>query len=522
METTGTSAASVQILDRHSELYLLRRDVPVLVQAGDYPRACHRIVQTMPKLYTDRYGYSDLLAMPNQELRLGFRNESDHVTLLDSLFSTVREHQRSVLRFMQKEMPHYRAGLNLLALHLFDSGDLIQALEVARASFQGKQNCVFTESVVERIVKRLRDEGKLGETQLSDTEQTMLKSFERFLCPKAFSNFEVYRTGEVFVCCGSLVPASIGNVFEQDFGSIWNSERAQEIRRSIHDGSYRYCSRTCPNLRADTLPTRSGIEVLPEAASRDARIAKRQLVVLDDGPEYVNLANDYTCNLSCPSCRRGMRSADSKRREVLDQVYERGIRPLLDHVRILQIAGDGDPFASKHYRQILAALSREKYPKLKLRLLTNGVLLDQEEWLQFSNIHPLLDQISISIDAATAETYAVVRRGGDWDRLMANLEHLAERRRDGAFPFFNLNFVVQQRNFREMPQFVELGRKLSVDQVIFVAVHNQTEAFTGTEFRCADVTDPSHSEFEEFQAMLHHPLLRDPIVRFGFPLPKTH
>ena len=38
-------------------------------------------------------------------------------------------------------------------------------------------------------------------------------------------------------------------------GDVWNSSGAQEIRRSILDGDYSYCSRTlCPMIANDNLP----------------------------------------------------------------------------------------------------------------------------------------------------------------------------------------------------------------------------------------------------------------------------
>ncbi|MFN8392915.1 MAG: radical SAM protein [Bdellovibrionota bacterium] len=509
-------------VDRHAKLYELRQQVTTLVTDCRYVDAIHLIEQRLPKLYLMPHGFGDLVANPSHDVRNGYRAQADHVTLLDSLFCETRTHQLEVLRQMSIETPDYRAGINLLTLKLLEAGAAREALELARSCFESKQNCVYSEAVLGETLRKVCEEGIPEDLKLSDVEESLLEDFSQFYCPKAFTNFEVFRTGEVFVCCGSLLPASIGNVYDSDFKSIWNSDAAQKIRASIHDGSFRYCSRTCTNIRTKNLPLKRDVEALPQELYRSSRISNNKLLVLQDGPKTVNLAHDYTCNLSCPSCRRGMKSADSKRREALDQVFERGISPLLAHTRDLQIAGDGDPFASKHYRQILSALSVEKYPTLKLRLLTNGVLFDENEWNNFANIHPLLADISISIDAATPETYELVRRGGDWARLMNNLEFLGERRREGKFPVLSLNFVVQQRNFREMAAFVELGKRFNADRIFFQPVHNQTESFTQTEFRDADILNPSHPDYTAFQESLYHPLLSDPVVRIGFPRPTDH
>src|SRR5260370_25652089 len=54
---------------------------------------------------------------------------------------------------------------------------------------------------------------------------------------------EIEQTGNVYVCCPAWLPLVMGNAREQPAEKIWNSMAAQEVRKSIHDGSYRYCSK---------------------------------------------------------------------------------------------------------------------------------------------------------------------------------------------------------------------------------------------------------------------------------------
>ncbi|MFN8391198.1 MAG: SPASM domain-containing protein [Bdellovibrionota bacterium] len=501
--------------DRQVVFNQLREAVVKIVGLREEMLAIELIVTTVPHLYSEPEGFADLLVHPSTDVRAGYRHEADYTALLDSLFVDFPDRGLNLLLRMTRERPSCRTAFNLVALRLVELERYREALAFARAAFQAKQNCVYTEDVLRAVLVPLCAGGIPEDLRLSDIEMALMDSHEEFFCPKAFNNFEVYRTGEVFMCCGSLLPASIGNVFDQPFDQIWNSETAQAIRESIHDGSFRYCSRTCTSLRGRGLPLKAELEQQTEDP-REKRLLSERLTVLDDGPTLVNLAHDYTCNLSCPSCRRTKLSADSKRREVLDIVFDRGIKPLLPFVKNLQIAGDGDPFASKHYRQILAELSIARFPELRLKLLTNGVLLDANEWAAFSNIHPLLAEVSVSVDAATPETYAIVRRGGDWNRLERNLEHLGCERAKGVFPVFSLNFVVQQLNYREMPAFVEMGRRLGADRLDFQPVHNQTEAFARHEFQRAEVTHPLHSEYPDLQRVLRDPLLNDPIVNLCF------
>ena len=63
-------------------------------------------------------------------------------------------------------------------------------------------------------------------------------------CEIPFQDFEVLPGGHVHLCCAAFMGESVGNLVFMDHQSIWNSEGARRIRQSIHDGSFRYCSRS--------------------------------------------------------------------------------------------------------------------------------------------------------------------------------------------------------------------------------------------------------------------------------------
>jgi hypothetical protein len=50
--------------------------------------------------------------------------------------------------------------------------------------------------------------------------------------------------GSVHACCANWIqedPGRYGRITDRPLREVWNSERAREFRRSILDGSYRYC-----------------------------------------------------------------------------------------------------------------------------------------------------------------------------------------------------------------------------------------------------------------------------------------
>lgn len=337
------------------------------------------------------------------------------------------------------------------------------------------------------------------------------EDLSRFFCELPFSYAEIHRTGKVHMCCPSYSGGRhIGNVFTDAPEKIWNSYRAQAIRARIHDASFKLCHHTkCPNIAGRDLDSRQRLletEAMgPIVANKTTALAK--------GPRTVKLCHDESCNLSCPSCRRHLIVADKARQAQLDRMVNEFIVPFLRDTRLLVLSGDGDPFASKHYRDVLKATKRNN-PDLRIGLHTNGVLCDERAWAD-CQLEGRVDTVEVSIDAADPNTYAIVRRGGDFARLLRNLAFLAKRRAAGEIKEFQLSFVVQAANFREMPAFVALGKELGVDRIRFALIRHWWRGMLPTNFPKARVWTGNHPDHDAFLAVLRDPLIVDPVVWAG-------
>ena len=330
-------------------------------------------------------------------------------------------------------------------------------------------------------------------------------------CSHPFDNFESYLRGEVRLCCPAWLPVPIGNLERQSAEEIWNSRAAQDIRRSILDGSYRYCSRMhCPKITAGALPAADALtnqEHRGFVASQRTHLAR--------GPRRVVLNHDRSCNLSCPSCRTRMIVARKAERERLNAMADRVLMPLLEHARTVHVTGSGDPFGSAHFRYVLRQIGRRRPPRLRLELQTNGLLLAQS-WAELA-LDGLVHTLSISIDATRPETYARVRRGGRFERLLDNLAFVAERRRAGTIARVRLDFVVQTLNFREMPEAVDLVRRFGFDGLKFQMIRSWN-TYSPDEFAEHNIGSPDHPRFTELLEVLRDPRLDVEWVEFwGFP-----
>lgn len=349
--------------------------------------------------------------------------------------------------------------------------------------------------------------------------------FSRYFCSFPFEHAAITATGEVYQCCAAFLPTPAGNLSDQTFDEVWNSEQAQAVRRTIHEGTFTFCREAkCPYLQGTvSLPLK---ESLQDPEYRE--IIEKKQTKLARGPREVHIAYDTTCNLACPFCRNDFIALKGeeleKSRRIHQQVFDHGLR---DATRVM-ISAQGDPFASKLYSQILENFDEKKHPKLRIKITTNGLLFTEEAWERIRASHDAIDWIHVSVNAATAESFRINQKGGDFERLMKNLHFIKTLRRKPLWNslratrlvrrktrFISLSFIIQQNNYREIPKFIELGKELDIDQAMFTSIFHADRTFSDREFAKLPVHLPNHPEHQEFLRVMADTSLADPMVYMG-------
>jgi hypothetical protein len=87
-------------------------------------------------------------------------------------------------------------------------------------------------------------------------------------------------------------------------------------------------------------------------------------------------------------------------------------------------------------------------------------------------------------------------------------------RANGPLEWLGINMVVQENNFREMRQFVELGKRFRVDTVYFHKLVNWG-TFSDREYARRAVHQTSHPSHPDLVDTLLDPVFDDPIVYLG-------
>ena len=139
-------------------------------------------------------------------------------------------------------------------------------------------------------------------------------------------------------------------------------------------------------------------------------------------------------------------------------------------------------------------------------------------WDKISGIHNNIGSVIISLDAATEPVYNITRAGGNWSRLLENLQFLSTKYREGYIKKIRLDFVVQGVNYTDMPGFINIGKDLNISHpegptLYFSRVHNWR--WSPEEFKKHKIWDPGHEEYGNFVQILKDPIFNDKDVDMG-------
>ena len=115
-----------------------------------------------------------------------------------------------------------------------------------------------------------------------------------------------------------------------------------------------------------------------------------------------------------------------------------------------------------------------------------------------------LQQLGVSIDGASKETYEKLRLGGNWDKIRKNLDCIAELKEKHNFRFI-LHFVVQKDNYHEMEKIIDLGVEYNADRVWL----NKIEDWgTYDNFTEQNIFTPTHPDNIDYNLFLNNVLQR--------------
>jgi molybdenum cofactor biosynthesis enzyme MoaA len=371
----------------------------------------------------------------------------------------------------------------VLAKLELDCGNIEKAFEFARKAYEIEDYPLF-------ISHLYCDIGAAAKKAKLNLEIPFnIDNLSEYFCPTPFDNYGItgydFNTRAFYIGICECMPWFSGT----DGAEGFNSSIHQKIRASIHDGSYRYCSRiSCPIINNNLLAKDEEITDL-----RHKDIMERELTTIPASTR-MHLIYDRSCNLRCPSCRQDFLQYSKEQTSMLNHFAETEILPFLNTTTKLWFGMEA--LASPHSLTILRTITPAAYPDLEICMQTNASHNLEAKWKELGDTAGLIKSVFVSIDGSNRQTFEKLRYPAKWDRLMANMEFLTKLKRDGSLSETSIRFVVQKDNYKQMADMLHLAAGWGVNNVCFIKIRKH--AMPDGEFMEKNVFSDSHPLHDDF------------------------
>lgn len=162
---------------------------------------------------------------------------------------------------------------------------------------------------------------------------------------------------------------------------------------------------------------------------------------------YAHIEITEKCNLKCIMC--GANKLLNRKTEMNYELFKRIIDELSEcGLKSVTIGAIGEPTLNKNLPEMLRYIQQKK---INLGLITNLSLPMSKELI---NVIRNVDDLTVSIDGASKETYEKIRVGANFERTISNLKKVASSKKKNQF--LTINYVIQKENYFEIPKMIEL------------------------------------------------------------------
>jgi len=252
-------------------------------------------------------------------------------------------------------------------------------------------------------------------------------------------------------------------IIPDDVASIIASRYALTLERALSDVSYIH-----DHLKTNHFLDISGDSVVGRVPRLDSL--------------YLHLTR--RCNLSCLQCYYRTSDADTRTDLPTARIFTM-IDELTAHGGKSITLSGGEPLLHPDIRKILTYCA----PKLTVRLLTNGTMIDRE-WASFLSSMNIF--VQISIDGSTREIHDTIRSPGSFDKSLRAIALLQDA---GLGHRLNLCTTVMNTNLHDLRNIISLCERLGVPQVRFLPLRNVGAARRHWDAIGAGLTTADYEQF---------------------------
>jgi MoaA/NifB/PqqE/SkfB family radical SAM enzyme len=255
--------------------------------------------------------------------------------------------------------------------------------------------------------------------------------------------------GNTSVCCFNKIHV-VGKYPELTIREIWDSAKRKEIAQRLVQNDFSLGCKGCEELilaeNYKALPAKN-FDTLP--------------ILRTDYPSKMDFELSNECNLECLMCRGEFSSAIRKNREKLppiksayDTNFVNQLEEFIPYLENSHFLG-GEPFLIPIYLDIWERMVAIN-PNIRISIQTNGTILTERIK---RIIHSMNFDIAVSIDSIEEDTYRVIRKNGEWKKVLPNVHYFREYCRENN-THFHISFCPMIQNWEELPKVVAFANEL--------------------------------------------------------------
>lgn len=210
--------------------------------------------------------------------------------------------------------------------------------------------------------------------------------------------------------------------------------RWSALREEIHF----LTARKLYNAAMETLAPRLGLTRLPY------------------GPTKISVESGNVCDLRCPLCPTGQRDRSAAKGMLPLSTFEKILDQLGRDLITIRLYNWGEPLLNRNLVR-MCELAYQRRVSVKLSSHLNDLSPEVAEGL----LQAKVKRIYVSADAATPETYAIYRKGGDFKRVLDNVRMLVRKRDELGAHFTRIVWLFHV--FRHNAHEIEAVRRLTAE-----------------------------------------------------------
>lgn len=181
-------------------------------------------------------------------------------------------------------------------------------------------------------------------------------------------------------------------------------------------------------------------------------------------PISLSIEPTTSCNLGCPECPSGLKQFSRPTGNLKSEQLYNWLKPIVDRLWYVNFYFQGEPFIHKEILSQIAFVSKQG---VFTSTSTNAHFITKE--VAENIIASGLDQLIISIDGTTQETYEKYRIHGKLEKVLEGTTNIIEAKRNlqSSTPHVVFQFLVVAHNEHQIEDAKQLAKKYDVNEIRF-------------------------------------------------------